>query len=186
MFLEFIVRVTRQLSKFRRGQYRIAIELAWLGVLGIHIVLDKKAILLIEPKEPARIALRAAELSARLAHVLQSTENLKTIASIAVADLEPRRPLVEGLAEAVPVFLVLLLELGARDDVRVVDLGAQLLDVGGIGDGAISDAEFGHVSSRPATLYWLRPLREWVPRFTVVAAWDLSVRVAAVEVWPVT
>ncbi len=67
---------------------------------------------------------------------------------------------MKALAEAVTVFLVVLLKLAVRDDVRVVDLGAQLLDVGGIGNGAVSDAEFGHVSSRPATLYWLRPLRE--------------------------
>jgi hypothetical protein len=67
---------------------------------------------------------------------------------------------VKALAEAVTVFLVVLLKLAVRDDVRVVDLGAQLLDVGGIGDGAVSDAEFGHIASRPAALDWLRPLWE--------------------------
>jgi hypothetical protein len=172
--LEFIVGVASGFCKLRSSLDRITIDLSGLGVFGLDVVLDEKTVLFIEFHETARESLGCAEIGRRLAHVLQPTEDLETIAAIAIADLEPSRVLVELLTIAAPVHFLFLLH-SAGDDLVVIDLFAELFDVVRVGLGSIADAELGHIAARPSSFDRFRPFWEsvtWdgVSFFDVVAA----------------
>jgi hypothetical protein len=60
--------------------------------------------------------------------------------------------LVKFLAKTVSVLILCVLLFGARDDVVVVHLFAELFDVVGLGFGAVADAELGHVAAGAAII----------------------------------